>query len=83
MSCRKNGDDAPIDVKSVRTDGQQAFVFKSVGSVTSAVVQVVRGKQYRAGFVWDTGGRHWGARLLVNWPEGAPRPSLMMLRENG
>lgn len=76
VNCRRNGVHAPIDVRSDHAEGQQAYVYKNIGTVTSAVVQVVRGKQYRASFVWDSGGRHWGSELHVSWPAGAPRPTM-------
>lgn len=74
VNCRRYGADSPIEVSSTHTDGQQAYVFKNPGTVTSAVVQVVRGKEYRANFVWATQGRHWGAELTVSWPAAAARP---------
>ena len=76
VSCTLNGRHSPFDVRSTRTEGQQAYVFKTAGQVTSAVVQVVRGKDYRASFVWDTRGRRWNAELTVSWPSANPRPEI-------
>jgi hypothetical protein len=76
VNCRRSGVNAPIDVRTEHSEGQQAYVYKNIGTLTSAVVQVVRGRQYRASFVWDSNGRHWGSTLTVSWPPGAPRPTL-------
>jgi hypothetical protein len=78
VSCVKHANDAPYDVTSVRTDGQEAHVFKSPGAVTSVVVQVVRGKEYRAHFTWSSGATVWGAELAVSWPAAAAKPILRM-----
>jgi len=80
VSCRRHGSDYPLDVRTERTSGQQAYVFHTTGSVASTVVQVVRGKDYSADFTWDTGGRHWVATLHVSWPVQSARPTLYFRR---
>lgn len=80
VSCRKQGNDAPLDVRTTREEGQQSFLFHTRGSLTSVVVQVVKGKDYRARYTWDSRGRQWGANLVVAWPASAARPSLSIDR---
>lgn len=77
VSCRK-GKDAlmtPSDVKTVQSQGQQAYpgVY---GTTASLLVQVVQGKSYRASFSWSGEGTVQSAMLNVNWPASAARPSI-------
>ena len=39
-------------------------------------MQVVRGKDYEAEYVWREGGRSSSANLHVHWPSNEPRPSI-------
>lgn len=79
-SCRKNAKGEPIEVNHTQQSGQQAFKFVGNG-IASVVVQVVRAKTYKAQYVWDRGGAHTGAELIVRWAPGAPRPE-MFFTEN-
>jgi len=76
VSCRQaDGSLPPSNVKTLSSDGQQVFVGM-FGTTASAVVQVIRGKSYRALFGWGTGSSAVGANLVVNWPNGAARPTI-------
>jgi hypothetical protein len=78
VSCHKSvRKGEPIEARHVRQSGQQVFQFVAPG-VASIVTQVVRGKDYAAQFIWDKGGAHTGAELVVSWPSGAPRPQITL-----
>jgi hypothetical protein len=77
VDCHKNHKGEPADVVHTKQSGQQAFKFVGNGKA-STVVQVVRGKEYRAQYSWDLGGAHTGAELVVNWTGGAPRPQITL-----
>lgn len=75
VSCRGRGQlGVPISVSINRQQGQQAYKLATPGALTSLVAQVVRGKTLEASFVWENGGAHRSATLLVSWPHGAPKP---------
>lgn len=75
VSCRGRGSlGVPIAVYIHKQQGQQAYKFATAGTVTSLVAQVVRGRSLEAEFVWENGGSHRGATLVVRWPRGAPKP---------
>jgi hypothetical protein len=78
VNCRKNFKGAPIEARHVKQMGQQAFQYVGNG-LASIVVQVVRGKEYQAQFIWDRGGGHTGAELTVSWPQGNPRPAISLI----
>jgi hypothetical protein len=77
VDCHKNHKGEPADVVHTKQSGQQAFKFVGNGKA-SIVVQVVRGKEYRAQYTWDLGGAHTGAELIVNWTGGMPRPQITL-----
>lgn len=78
VNCHKNFKGEPIEARHVKQSGQQCFQYVGNG-LASIVVQVVRGKQYQAQFIWDKGGSHTGAELTVSWLQGAPRPSITLV----
>jgi hypothetical protein len=63
----------PFMIDMEPATGQQAFKFVGNG-VASVVVQVIRGREFSASYIWDNGGAHQGATLHVNWPSDHPRP---------
>lgn len=76
VSCRPAANNLPpSNVQTVSSNGQQAFVGV-FGDTTSAVVQVVRGKSYKALFTWGGGQIYVASHLIVDWPSGNPRPSI-------
>lgn len=76
VSCRETeGSLPPSAVTTTSSGGQQSFVGM-FGTTASAVVQVVHGKQYRARYVWGRGQYFAASFLVVNWPNGAARPSI-------
>jgi len=76
VSCRQaDGSLPPSNVKTLSSDGQQAFVGM-FGTTASAVVQVIRGKSYRALYGWGTGASAVASTLVVNWPAGVARPTI-------
>lgn len=81
VSCRrKNARGNPVEVYHSEQSDQIAFKFTGNG-LTSVVVQVVRGKTYKARFVWDLDGKRSGAELAVIWPPGVERPKLSFTEE--
>ncbi len=75
-SCRTSAaNGVPFMIDMGPTTGQQAFKFVGPG-VASVVVQVVRGRQFQATYIWDKGGAHQGATLHVSWPSDRPRPTI-------
>jgi hypothetical protein len=76
VSCHQHSAGVlPSEVRTVRSGGQQAFVGK-FGDATSAVIQVVHGREYEAEFEWQEAGETISANLFVHWPSDQPRPSL-------
>ena len=75
VSCHPKAPFEPSGVTTRQSAGQQVFVGK-FGDITSAVVQVVHGKDYQAEFVWSEGGRSTSANLHVHWPSNEPRPQI-------
>lgn len=76
VSCNKKGTKTPTGVKTESSGGQQAYVGL-FGTTASAVVQVVKGKDYSARYEWDdSGGTSSSAKLSVSWPSDQPRPVL-------
>lgn len=65
----------PFMIDMAPPSGVQAFKFVGNG-VASVVVQVVRGREFSANFIWDNGGAHQGAGLFVKWPSDTPRPQM-------
>ncbi|MFO0592606.1 MAG: hypothetical protein U0441_33995 [Polyangiaceae bacterium] len=65
----------PFMIDMSPPSGVQAFKFVGSG-VASVVVQVVRGREFSANFIWDNGGAHQGAELFVKWPSDNPRPQM-------
>jgi hypothetical protein len=75
VSCRPGKGLPPSAVSTISSSGQQAYPGM-FGNTASLVVQVVRGKPYRARFVWtDDAGNFDAAFLVVNWPANAARPT--------
>lgn len=60
----------PLSISDESGKQPDTFTFQKPGDVISVVTPVLRGKRYSAVFAWDTR----GARLVVDWPAGAPRP---------
>ena len=80
-SCRTNKENGtPFMVDTFPSAGQQAFKFVGNG-VASVVVQVIRGREFHADYIWDNGGAHRGATLNVKWSSDQPRPQ-MYFQEN-
>ena len=77
VSCNKKGSSTPTSVKTESSGGQQAYVGM-FGTTASAVVQVVKGKEYRATYEWDDGGTKSSATLLVAWPSDQARPAITL-----
>jgi hypothetical protein len=76
VSCHKSASKGdPVEVEHELQGGQQAFKFAGPG-VTSVVVQVIRGRTYKATFTWDNSGAMSGAELTVQWRSDAPRPEM-------
>lgn len=73
VSCRgKTSTGAtPTDVKKGAGCGGDTYVFASNG-VTSVVTPVLRGKSCNVAFSWSQGEHD----LVVNWANGAPRPTI-------
>jgi hypothetical protein len=77
VSCRaRPGQMPPVSVSTVSHGGQQHYPGM-YGTTASLVVQVVPGKPYRASYRWaDDSGNFDAQFLVVNWPAGAPRPTI-------
>jgi hypothetical protein len=72
VRCARQDALVPTTVTSNPPVGVQAFTFNG-RELTDLVVQVVRGKEAHATFSWSNNLRR---ELVVNWPGGAPRPTL-------
>ena len=48
------------------------------GTTSSAVVQVVKGREYSAIYTWDDKGTDSTAKLLIDWPSDHDRPVITL-----
>lgn len=77
VSCHQKGSLTPTGVKTENSGGQQAFVGM-FGTTSSAVVQVIKGREYSANYTWDDKGTASSAKLLIQWPSDHDRPVITL-----
>jgi hypothetical protein len=77
VSCHQKGTLKPTGVKTENSGGQQAFVGL-FGTTSSAVVQVIKGREYSAIYTWDDKGSASTAKLLIDWPSDHDRPVITL-----
>jgi hypothetical protein len=73
VSCRPKSTTGgtPTNVNHKTGPTQETYLFAK-GGVASLVTPVTRGKHYEATFAWTDKTQ----TLVVDWPQGAPRPSI-------
>ncbi len=76
VSCYENSFGAPTSLSFDAVPRLQAYKKVVVGKRTSLVVQVVRGRPFRAQFGWSDPAKPVLRDLVVDWPSDADRPSL-------
>ena len=72
VDCHRNAFGAPKAVTLKPDRGVQAYQSVRDGELASVVLQVVRSRRSTATYRFARGAR----TLVVDWPHGAPRPSL-------
>lgn len=77
VRCFSNDLGSPHAIKMTSLQGVQGYKFEAPGEKITLVIQVVAGKSPRVVFQWNNGrGFTHDVALVLNWPYGAPRPSL-------
>ena len=76
VSCYENAFGAPTSLSFDPAPRVQAYKKVVVGRRTSLVVQVVRGRPFRAQFGWSDPAHPVLRTLVVDWPSNADRPRL-------
>jgi len=75
VSCHATPGVTPTEVRTTTSSGQKAFVG-TFGDKTSAVVQVVQGKDYTADFKWVSAAQATATSTLhVSWRSDQQRPT--------
>jgi hypothetical protein len=76
VTCREKGGRAALSMEHISRSGQQAYLHNTPPQLVSVVVQVVRGKEYRARYTYQLGRDRGASDLIVSWPSGAPKPTI-------
>jgi hypothetical protein len=76
VNCRAQGARAAISMEHISKGGLQAYLHNTPPDLVGLVVQVVRGKEYRARYTYQTGRERGSSDLIVSWPNGAPKPTI-------